>query len=129
MANFKSKKLLAAKVLSRKDWEKPADIALARRMAHEGGTLKEIMAALGWDCILNTARERLKKYNIHPHNWANRAHRGHETGLPECQIAEDMSNYRPLDMSPAAVRRREGAALYRLKRRQAKACSSPADAS
>lgn len=81
--------LIAARALSNKDWENPATIKLARHMAHDGATLKEIADALDWN--ERTARYRLAKYNIHP--YSKLAHRGEDTTLPHYQGGFEI--YRP----------------------------------
>lgn len=71
----------AARSLTKKDWERPSDIRLARHMAWAGASAQEISDALGWGVTQHCAWKRLTKYGIktHPHK---RAHRGDKTSLP-----------------------------------------------
>jgi hypothetical protein len=96
MSYWRDTTLLAARAAS---FHGPsnAELILARRMAHEGATIREVHEALGWPCTLTTTRKRLRKFNIHPLNPENRAHRGYETGLPYDQVG--MQIYRPREVA------------------------------
>ncbi len=91
----RDKQLIMARVLSSKDWERPKDIQRARHMAHDRHSLAEIKSALGWDVHENTARNRLKKYNITPHNYSNKSHQGEDTSIPITNGHVTAQNYRP----------------------------------
>jgi hypothetical protein len=81
---FRDRTLIMAKALNQSAHYTPTskELVLARRMAHDGATLRAVHEALGWDCLLITTRKRLRKFNIHLHNPSNRAHQGYETSLP-----------------------------------------------
>lgn len=91
---WRSKHLIAARALSCRDWENPKSIQRARHMAHEGASLSEIAAALGWTVSLKKVSQRLRKYNIRPVNPSNKRHRGIETGFPASDRVNTVS-FRP----------------------------------
>lgn len=95
MSYFASKTLLVAKALGAKDWSHPKIIRAARHMAHDGKTIAEINEAVGWNVAGYTARARLKKFNIIPHNKTNRSHRGFDTVLSNHATVVDTTNFKP----------------------------------
>lgn len=97
MSYFDSKALRAAKALAAKDWSHPKVLLAARHMAKEGKTTEEIRAALWPDDTYAVVHRRLKKLNIIPFNWANRARRGFETGVPGAGV--DFRAYRPREVA------------------------------
>lgn len=98
MSCFSSGFLLAAKALGAKDWSNPKALRLARHMAHEGATVDEIAAAVGWTCCHTTAVSRLQKMNIQPgHN--KHARQVRRDGVKEPYLSRSpptsMKSYRP----------------------------------
>lgn len=100
MSYFDSKYLRAAKVIAAKDWSHPKVLLAARHMAHEGRTSEEIRMALWPDVSRHCAVSRLKKFNIRPLVYSNRARRGFETSEPGFAKAGavDHRSYRPREV-------------------------------
>lgn len=95
MSYWRDKTLSAAKAIA---FHGPsnAELILARRMAHEGATIREVHEALGWPVTITTTRNRLRKFNINPLNPENRAHRGYRTEIPEGEVGA--RSYRPANV-------------------------------
>lgn len=83
MINFRSKLLIAARVLAAKDWSAPKVILAARHMAHDGATTEEIRDALWPNITVGGAYSRLRKFNIRGGTKIyKRARLGERTSLP-----------------------------------------------
>jgi hypothetical protein len=93
--------LAMARALAAKHEPTAAEILLARRMNHEGADIREIRAALGWDCHLETVRNRFRKLGLRLRGRIEgRSHLGEDTGCA-CPNGVDQRAFRPKPIEAA----------------------------